>query len=201
MARDPIMSTRWTEEGTRAVVNLPLPMAARLFGLPFLAVGVYLGRALVTGILHPSDMTVAGWILLPLVTLAFLGPGWALVLMRKRVVIDAGSRVAVEETDFVVYTKRTRTLLPSGAHVMLRTERGSGGDTMSNPLYWIHVYLVAGREVLLAMFAAREKADAQSFASRVAAFLQTSVHDRVVEDGEVNAGGVVVERLDDNEVA
>ena len=39
MARDPSMSTRWTEEGTRAVVNLPLPMAARLFGLPFLAVG------------------------------------------------------------------------------------------------------------------------------------------------------------------
>jgi hypothetical protein len=196
------MDTRWTEQGTRAVVSLPLPFIARLFGVPFLAVAAYLGSVLVGGILHPSEMTLAGWILLPLVTLAFLAPGWALVMMRKRVVIDAGARVVLDETDFLLYTKRTSTPLPAGSYVMLRVERGSGGTNSRNPLYWIHVYLMTDvAEVLLAMFADREKAEARSFADRAATFLQTDVQDRIVDSGEVNAGGVVVERLGDDGVA
>jgi hypothetical protein len=196
------MDTRWTEQGTRAVVSLPLPFVARLFGLPFLAVGGYLGSILVGGILHPSEMTVAGWTLLPLVTLAFLAPGLALVLMRKRVVIDAGARVALDETNFLIYTKRTSTHLPADAHVLLRVERGSGGTNSRNPLYWIHVHLVTDTaEVLLAMFADREKADARAFAGRVATFLRVDVVDHIVEHGEVNAAGVVVERPGDDDVA
>lgn len=196
------MDTRWTEQGTRAIVSLPLPFVARLFGVPFLAVGLYLGSILVGGFLHPSEMTMAGWTLLPVVTLAFLAPGWALMLMRKRVVIDAGARVALDETNFLIYTKRTSTHLPADTQVVLRVERGSGGTNSRNPLYWIHVHLITDTaEVLLAMFADREKAEARAFASRVAAFLRTDVQDRIVDHGEVNAAGVVVERLGDDEVA
>ena len=196
------MDTRWTEQGTRAVVNLPIPFVARLFGLPFLAVGIYMGSWLLSGILHPTEMTTAGWLLLPSITLAFLAPGWALVLLRKRVVIDAGSRLVLDETDFLIYTKRTSTDLPTRTHVALQVERGSGGTNSRNPLYWIHVCLVTDTaEVLLAMFADREKVEARAFAGQVATFLRTDVQDRIVEAGEVNAGGVVVDRLGDDEVA
>lgn len=190
------MSVLWKEEGTRVLIGQPVPITARLFGLPFLVVGFYLLRILVGGILHPSEMTVAGWLLLPLMTLAFLVPGWLLVLMRKHVIVDWTTRMAVEETDFLLHTRRTETPLLSDTHVMLRYERGSTGDTsMENPPYWIHVYQVAGTRVLLGMFREGEKPEALSLAQRIATRLGVDVQDRCVEGGEVTSGGVVVERL------
>lgn len=191
----------WTEQGTRAVIDLPVPIAARLFGLPFLGFGLYLLRLLVTGAMHPADMTVAGWILLPVITLAFLAPGWALVFVRRRVVIDAGSRTALDEMDFLLYTKRTPSALLSTAHVLVRDELGTPGDDDSDSVYWTHVYLVADTPVLIGMFADKERADADALAQRAATFLGVHLVDRRVERGEVNAGGVVVDRLGPDDVA
>lgn len=194
-------TTNWAERGTHAVVTLPVPFTARLFGLPFLGIGLYLLRMLVIGAMHPAEMTVAGWILLPLITLAFLAPGLALVLLRKRVVIDAAARTAVDEMDFLLYTKRLSSPLLSSTHVMIRYELGTPGDDDSDSVYWTHVYLMTEKPVLIGMFAQQERAAADALARRVAMFLGVELQDKRIEGGEVNAGGVVVDRLGPDEVA
>ena len=179
---------------------------ARLVGAPFFIAGLYFLYQFLDGALHPSQMTIAGWLLLPAVTAAFLVPGWILVFGRKRVRLDTTLREATEEFEFVVFTRRRTTRIPPDAHVMLRYEK-SGGQTFA-----AHVYLVVqamdpdgvpapGRNphVLLALFPATDKPAALDFAHRVAQHLGADVQDLRFEHGEVTAGGVVVERLGPDE--
>lgn len=163
---------------------------ARLLGLPFAAAGAYFLYQFADGVLHPSTMTIAGWLLLPLMTAAFLVPGWILLFGRKRTRIQITLREATEEFDFLVYARKTRTRIPADAHVLLRYE-GSGTT------YMITVNLVAdaGKTILLGLLETKEKPAALDFAQKVSRQLGIDVQDRCIEGGEVAAGGVVVERL------
>ncbi len=182
------------------------PGIARLFGVPFIVVGGYFLYQFLDGVLHPGELTIAGWILLPLMTAAFLVPGWLITMFRKRATIDATAREVSEEYDFLVYTHRTKTSIPSNAHILMRYERGSERRTRGafftsvRTGFLLPVYLTAGkREVLLALFGDREKPAALTFAQRVATFLRIDVQDRCVEGGEVTSGGVVVAHADDED--
>ena len=67
--------------------------AARLFGVPFLLVGVWLGYYLVLGLMSFVNGTsgvemIPGTILLIVMTVAFFLPGWMLVASRAVVEID-----------------------------------------------------------------------------------------------------------------
>jgi hypothetical protein len=179
---------------------------ARLVGAPFFVAGVYFLYQFVDGALHPSQMTVAGWLLLPAVTAAFLVPGWILLFGRKRVRLDATLREVTEEFAFGAVTRRRTSRISPDAHVMLRYEK-SGGQTFA-----AHVYLVVqatepggvpepdrNQNVLLALFPSTDEPVALDFARQVAQRLGADVQDLRVEHGEVNAGGVVVERLGPDE--
>jgi len=179
---------------------------ARLVGAPFFVAGIYFLYQFLDGALHPSQMTVAGWLLLPAVTAAFLVPGWILLFGRKRVRLDATLREVTEEFEFVVFTRRRTSRISPDAHVMLRYEK-SGGQTFA-----AHVYLVVqatgpdgvpapdrNQNVLLALFPSTDKPAALDFAHQVAQRLGADVQDLCVEHGEVTAGGVVVERLGPDE--
>src|SRR5262249_44476786 len=137
--------------------------------------------------LHPDEMTIFGWILLPVMAAAFLIPGWIILFGRKRTRIDATRREATEEFDFLVYTRRKATPIPRDAHVMLRNEKSGNGTA-------IHVYLEPGL-ILLTMFGPREKPAAVEFAQKIARLLGVDVKDLCVEQGEIDAAGVVVDRL------
>ena len=180
---------------------------ARLFGLPFAAVGAYFLSHFLGGLVHPSELTIAGWVLLPLMTAAFLVPGWILLFGRKRTRIDASRREAVEEFAFLVYTRRVVSRIPPDAHVLLRYEKG-GPRTVKGAMtdtvitgFDTHVYLVPDqkRMILLGLFAESDKLASLDFARNVAALLGIDVRDRRVEGGEVTAGGVVVDRLGPDE--
>jgi hypothetical protein len=147
------------------------------------------------GVLQPSTMTVFGWVLLPIMAALFLVPGWMILFGRKRTRIDMTRREAIEEFDFFVYTRRKTSSIPRDAHVMLRYEQ-AGKSNLSAA----HVYLVAGeRPILLTMFGPDDKPAALEFARRIAAPLGADVQDRCVESGEINAAGVVVDRLGPDE--
>ena len=185
---------KWTDDGPDSfTISQGGMLVGRLFGIPFAAAGAYFLYHFVTGALHPSEMTIAGWLLLPLMTALFLVPGWILLVGRKRTRIHASLREATEEFDFLVYTRRATTRIPREAHVMLRYE--SAGK--STNVYHTHVYLVPSEDkrILLSMFGSAEKAAAMELGQRVARALGIDVQDRCFEGGEVTAGGVVVDRL------
>src|SRR5262245_18998043 len=88
----------------RVIIRQPSPKAARLFGLPFLAAGGYFLYQFVGGLIHPGELTIAGWILLPLMAGGFLVPGWVLATFRKQTTIDTAARGAIEDYNFLLYT-------------------------------------------------------------------------------------------------
>lgn len=166
---------------------------ARLLGLPFLAGGGYLAYQFLGGVLHPGELTWAGWTLLPLMAAAFLVPGWILVAGRRRTRIDNARREVVEEMDYLVYTRRIVSRVTSDSHVMLRYEKGSSSSNRVD----IHAYLETGdKRVMIGLFGDGQKTEALSFAAKAAAFLSIPVRDRLVEKGDINPAGVVVETLD-----
>jgi hypothetical protein len=185
-------TTAWRQEGPDVFVVTPGGMGlVRLLGVPFAAAGLWFLYQFAGGVLHPSEMTIFGWLLLPVITAAFLVPGWLILFGRKRTRIDTTRRDATEEFDLLVYTRRKVTQIPRDAHLLVRYEKG-GSDTN----FPAHVYLAPGeRLILLTMFGAKEKTEALAFAHKVAATLGIDVQDRLFEHGEVTAGGVVVDRL------
>ena len=188
------MTPKWTDVGPDSfTISQGAPLVARLFGIPFAAAGAWFLYQFADGALHPSEMTIAGWIMLPLVTAAFLVPGWILLFGRKRTRIHASLREATEEFDLLVYTRRVTTRIPREAHVLLRYEAAG----KSTNVYHTHVYLVPSEDkrILLAMFGSAEKTAAMELGQRVARALGIDVQDRCFEGGEVTAGGVVVDRL------
>jgi hypothetical protein len=184
----------WREEGPDVVVIVPGSIGpARLFGLPFAAIGAYFLYQLAGGAAG-GELTAAGWIVLPVMAAVFLAPGWIILFGHKRTRIQVSLREATEEFDFLVYTRRQRTRIPAGAHVLLRYEK-------IGERYPAHVHLVisARKMILLAIMPDGDAEGAIAFARKVAARLGLDVHDRRVENGEVAAGGVVVDRLGPDE--
>jgi len=203
----------WTEPSPGVVVISPGGIGlARLFGLPFAAIGAWFLYQLGGGVLHPSEMTIFGWLILPLMAAVFLAPAWIILFGRKRTRLDTTRREATEEFDLLVYTRRKVTPIPRESHLMLRYEAGAtrttsgavADDTITT--YTTHVYIdptgpqPGGRAsrsglILLALFGANEKPRALEFARKVAGLLGADVQDRCVEHGEVSAAGIVVDHL------
>jgi len=186
----------WREDGPGVAVITPGGAGAvRLTGLLFGAPGAWLLYQFIGGVLHPEEMTIFGWILLPIMAAVFLVPAWVILVGRKRTRLDATRREATEEFDLLVHTRRKTTAIPRDAHVLLRSEQ-AGKST----IYATHVYLAAGGSlILLTMFGDKDKAAALEFARRVGGLVGIDVQDRSVERGEVNAAGVVVDRLGPDE--
>ena len=188
----------WQTAGpSQATIRQCGVVAARLFGVPFLAVGGYLAYQFLGGVVHPGELTWAGWTLLPLVTAAFLVPGWILVAGRRRTRLDSARREVVQEMDYLVCTRRIVSRVTSDSHVLLRYEKGSSNSHRVD----IHVYVDSDgrRPALIGLFADAQKTEAEAFAAKAAAFLTIPVRDRLVEKGDLTAGGVVVEQLDPEE--
>lgn len=99
-------------DGMRWRTTLNPGLAARLFALPFLAVGGYLGYQLGGGIVDliagraGIGEMAAGTILLVVMTAAFLIPGWLMLMSRAIVEIDRAARTVSYTRDFRVYQRR-----------------------------------------------------------------------------------------------
>jgi len=201
------LTTGWSEPAPGVVLITPAGIGlVRVLGLVFAVPGGYFGYQFLDGVVHPSTMTIAGWVMLPVIAAVFLVPGWIILFGRKRTRLDVSRREAAEELDFLVYARRKVTAIPRDAHVMLRYEAGSRDSNV----YMLHVYLdvstaaPAGRGsatlMLLSLFGATQK-PALEFAHKVAGLFGIDVQDRCVESGEVTAAGVVVDRLGPDEAA
>lgn len=198
----------WQTDGSQATIRQGGVGAARLFGLPFLAGGGYLAYQFLGGVLHPGELTWAGWTLLPLMAAVFLVPGWILVAGHKVVRLDNARLLVIEEFRYYVYTRRTVTPVTNASTVMLRFEEGSTSTTRGavttsgRTRFDIHVYVTTPDKpptTLVGLFNEAQQAEARAFAAKAAAFLGLAVQDRIVERGDVTSGGVVVEQLEPEE--
>jgi hypothetical protein len=164
---------------------------ARIFGIPFASAGAYFLYQFLGGVFHPGELTIAGWIMLPVFAALFLVPGWILLFGRKVARLDGPRREVTEEFNFLVYSRRVTTRVPLDAHVLLRYEKAG------NTTYPAHVYIVpdANKEILIGIFPPKDTTGAFEFAQRAATLFAIDVQDRRVEGGEVTAGGIVVDHL------
>jgi hypothetical protein len=157
-------------------------LSARLFAAPFLLVGGYLTYQLVGGI---ADLLtgraaitemLAGTLLLLIVALAFLVPGWLLMFSRARIEIDRTARVVTSVRDFRIYRQREAHALSQFESVQVDflsvapTRRSKGRRA-----FQVELSDHRGANLLLGVFAAHE--DALSFGRQVANFIDLGFED------------------------
>lgn len=190
------MSTVVTEEGHTITVLLAGPPTARLFGLPFLLIGVYLllqwlqGVAdIVRGRATLGEMAF-GTILLLLVTLMFLVPGWLLTLGRSTIVVDTAARTISTVRDLRLYQMRDTRALSEFDRVEIAylSARASGASASQKEQYQVE-FAGDGARALVALF--DTSGDATMFGRRLADRVGLPVDDRrererraVVDDDE-----------------
>jgi hypothetical protein len=103
-----------------------------LFGLPLLLGGIYfLYKYLILGIveyIQAGDWSglfsgFLGWLVILLLGLALLIPGWIVIFLRRSVLIDTSLGELREMQDFLVYKHSKHHRLDSFEQVMVRTDR------------------------------------------------------------------------------
>jgi len=153
------MNTSLVVDGTHLRTTLDAPLAARLFGLPFLLVGGYLAYQLAGGV---ADLVagraaiaemLAGTLLLILMTAAFLVPGWLLVASRAFMDIDRATRSVTYTRDFRVYQWRNVRQLSEFDcievdHLTVSTNRQSSGKAS----YQIELAARSRKNVVVGLF-------------------------------------------------
>ena len=108
---------------------------ARLFGLPFLAIGLYLAYHLVLSLYYvvtgqvPITDVLIGTPLLLLFTAAFLVPGWLLLFSRGRVEIDRVARTVDYVRDLRVYQHRAKHKLADFDRIEVDIVRSSSNQS------------------------------------------------------------------------
>jgi hypothetical protein len=183
------MSIDWREDGPSAiVVEQRGSWIVRLFGLPFLGVGGNLLYQIADGVRN-ADLTVAGWIGLPLAAATFLVPGWLLCFARRRTRLDLAERAMTEELDLLVFRRRKTYAVPTGAtvrvrHELRRTGSDGAGGSRTHLFCPVELELEPGRQVLVAELDGKEAEDALQLARRVGALYGIRVHDERKKEGE-----------------
>lgn len=170
-------------------------LAARLFGLPFAAVGIYFLFHLVMGLVPGyGELTVAGIVILPIMTAAFLVPGWILILGRKLTTIDLTRREIVEVRDFLVHKRRQVLSIGEARKVVVMRElsrsSSSSSETSSRALVQcvVSIALDSGRNALLAVFGTKDEEEtrALSLGQEVATFTGLPFEDARAEEDDAD---------------
>lgn len=184
------MSTVVTEEGNTVTILLGGPPAARLFGLPFLLVGVYLSLQWAGGV---ADLAMRraqvgemlfGSLLLLVLALAFLVPGWVLTLGRSIVTIDEGARTVTSERDLRVYKRRSTRALSEFERVEIAHLSGGSSNASKSRTAQFQVELASARgaAVLVGLF--EDFGEATAFGRQLGGRLGMTVADRRTRERE-----------------
>jgi hypothetical protein len=113
------MSDRWIQlDHTRLQVDARLGWVRWLIAVPcFFFGGYFFVRFFVLGVveyIQAGDWgglfgNPLGWLVILLMSAAFLVPGWIFATLRRRVVLDTAARTLTDTKDFLVY-RRSRTI-------------------------------------------------------------------------------------------
>lgn len=177
------MSTQLTDDAGAIAITMGTNWPARLFGLPFLLVGLWLGHHLVEGVLDlangratVSEMFV-GTLLLTVVTAGFLVPGWLLIASRARVEIDRMKGTVSSVRDLRVYRQvRSRPLSDFSRLEVDVLTVSSNSSRGSRSGYQVELAALNRKNQRVGLFDAGDHA--MSHARRLGALIGVPVEDR-----------------------
>jgi hypothetical protein len=183
------VTTRVLQDGGRVRIPLNTGIAARLFGIPFLAAGAYLLYQLAGGVVDlltgraaVSEMLV-GTLILIVFTAAFLMPGWLLMFSRARVEIDRSARSVTCTRDFRVYQRDD--LRPLADFRQIEVDRLSvSSNRQSRSSYQVELAAANRNNVVVGLF--DDGDEALAFGRELAAVIELPVSDRrhIERDGD-----------------
>jgi hypothetical protein len=181
------MASPMTENAGTLTIPLEHGLVGRLFGVPFLAAGLWFAYQLVASAigvirLGPSEAVayLPGLVLLLVMGAAFLVPGWLLALTRSRVQLNPLTGTVVEERDLRVRVLRKNYRLSDFDRISVGLLKVSSKSDRAGAGYEVELRGDGGRSVLLGLFDDDEQAlaHAEALASR----LQLRVEDRCRAD-------------------
>lgn len=184
------MSEPWSADANgRLIIDQVIGKAARLFGLPFLAIGLYLAWNVLAAIVEtltggrPGEAVsfVAGWILAIAVAAAFLIPGWLLVTLRKRTIVDRAKREVTDVRDFLVYRHERTQPIDATAQVVLTRDvtPAKEADRNATEIYSVVLAPGGGKDVIVWLGDTPE--NARDVGRKLGAILGVPVVDRLAE--------------------
>jgi hypothetical protein len=192
-------------DGNTIRIETAVPLAARLFGLPFLAMGVYVAYNLamsVSEVLHGTGTAkemIGGQLLMTVFMLSFGVPGATLVFGRRNVNIDRGRRSIGEVRKLSFFSLRTATVPLEDVKLVRATLRldqdmlagvkvpGVTDANQTGPGYDVELIDGKGVKVMLAgMFSGA--ADAVTFSKELARALPLPFEDHTVSDSGMGGG-------------
>jgi hypothetical protein len=152
--------SHWTKENeTRLQINQNFGAIRYLFGTPFLLVGFYfLYQYLIMGIIafiQAGDWwglfsNVFGWLIILLIALLFLVPGWVIVFLRHRVIIDTKLGQLIQTQDFRIYQRVKQYRLDDFESIQARQVKPRRSQTTRKPLYAVELTKKDGETVVVA---------------------------------------------------
>ena len=159
------MATHLTDDSGAIAIAMGTSWPARLFGLPFLLVGLWLGHHLVEAVLDLANGRAAisemfvGTLLLTIVTAAFLVPGWLLIASRASVEIDRMNGTVSSVRDLRVYRHVRSRPLSDFSHLevdVLTVSSNSSRGSRSG--YQVELAAPNRKNLLVGLFDAGEDA-------------------------------------------
>jgi hypothetical protein len=175
------VSTVLTEDDAVLKITMTGDLTARLFGVPFLVVGGYLGYQLAGGIFDlltgRADIAemLPGTLVLLVVALAFLLPAWLLLFSRATVEIDRAARSVTYVRDFRIHQHRQARALSEFTRVEVDLLSVSPNRQSRGRAYQVELAGRNRQDVVVGVFDAGE--DALAFGRRVGEFIGLPVED------------------------
>jgi hypothetical protein len=152
--------SHWTKENeTRLQINQNFGAIRYLFGTPFLLVGLYfLYQYLIMGIIafiQAGDWgglfsNMFGWLIIILIALLFLVPGWVIVFLRHKVIIDTRLGQLIQTQDFLIYKRVKQYRLDDFERIRARQAKPRGSQTTGKTLYAVELTKKDGEAVVVA---------------------------------------------------
>ena len=141
----------WKRDGGRIMVTGNPGIGRYIFGVPWLLFGLHFYyKSLILGIaeyIKAGDIAgiftgMFGWLLIVLFGAIFVVPGWLLVFLRRRVVVDVGRGMVDEMNDYLLFRRGKSHRLGDFGSVLLAETVNRGKRTT----YMHEVRLMPRRE-------------------------------------------------------
>ena len=165
------MSTELTEQGARLEITLGGDTTSKLIAVPLLLIGGYFAYQLVAGLLDIARGRAAlgemafGAILVLIMALAFLVPGWMLLAARARIEIDRTARTVSAIRDLRLHEIRERRSLDEFERVEVDRLTVAPNRQTAGRTWQVELAARSKKNVLVGLFDDDEAA--MAFARRV----------------------------------